>query len=71
MAATRSGLCQRDVAARGIGKSSLAIVEGVAMASGDNLLGIQPAKALRVWYGNVEDPARGNLAARRGDCLHF
>ena len=40
----------------GMGKSSLGLVEGVAMATCRNLLGEQPAEKLRVWYHNGEDP---------------
>ena len=40
----------------GVGKSRLAMAEAVAMASGQNLLGIEPLKPLRVWYWNGEDP---------------
>src|SRR5258707_10584284 len=44
------------VARGGAGKSSLLLVESVAMASGKNLLGVEPAPDLRVWYWNGEDP---------------
>jgi hypothetical protein len=44
------------VATGGAGKSSLLLVESVAMASGKNLLGVEPAPDLRVWYWNGEDP---------------
>jgi hypothetical protein len=44
------------VATGGAGKSSLLLVEAVAMASGKDLLGIQPEPDLRVWYWNGEDP---------------
>jgi hypothetical protein len=44
------------VSTGGIGKSSLAIVESLAMVSGKPLLGIKPAAQLRVWYWNGEDP---------------
>ena len=40
----------------GKGKSSLLIVEALAMVSDKPLLNIQPAKRLRVWYWNGEDP---------------
>jgi hypothetical protein len=44
----------------GIGKSSLAIVEALAMVSGRPLLGVTPLSKkggpLRVWYWNGEDP---------------
>ena len=40
----------------GAGKSSLILVECVAMACGRDLLGIEPAEKLRVLYWNGEDP---------------
>jgi hypothetical protein len=39
----------------GIGKSSLGIIEGLAMATGRNLLGEQPEERCRVWIHNGED----------------
>ncbi|CAO4195781.1 AAA family ATPase [Methylorubrum extorquens] len=45
------------VAPSGLGKSSLALVEAVAMVSGKDLLGERPTDPLRVWYWNGEDPA--------------
>lgn len=39
-----------------VGKSSLSIVEALAMASGKPLLGIQPKGVFRVWLWNGEDP---------------
>jgi hypothetical protein len=44
------------VATGGAGKSSLLLVESVAMASGKNLLGVEPEPDLSVWYWNGEDP---------------
>ena len=44
------------VATGGAGKSSLLLVETVAMASGKNLLGVDPEPDLKVWYWNGEDP---------------
>lgn len=45
------------VAPGGVGKSSLAIVEALAMISGRALLhGIQPPRPLNVWLWNGEDP---------------
>lgn len=40
----------------GVGKSSLEIVEAIAMATGRNLTGTQPHGKYRVWYINLEDP---------------
>ena len=65
------GYVSATIAASGIGKSSLSIAECVAMTPGENLLGIQPAKALKVWYWNGEDPAEEILRRIEATCLHF
>ncbi len=44
------------VAPGGVGKSSLSIVEALAMTSGRELLGDWTAPNLRVWVFNLEDP---------------
>ncbi|WPZ21681.1 AAA family ATPase [Sulfitobacter faviae] len=44
------------VAPGGVGKSSLTIVEGLAMVSERELLGEWTAKGLNVWLYNLEDP---------------
>ncbi len=44
------------VAPGGVGKSSLTICEGLAMASGRDLLGDWTASGLKVWIYNLEDP---------------
>lgn len=44
------------VAPGGVGKSSLTICEGLAMASGRELLGEWTARDLNVWLYNLEDP---------------
>ena len=44
------------VAPGALGKSSLLLVEIVAMVTGLPLLGIAPSTPLRVWYFNGEDP---------------
>lgn len=44
------------VAPGALGKSSLVLVEIVAMATGLPLLGVTPAAPLRIWYFNGEDP---------------
>ncbi|NRB16671.1 MAG: AAA family ATPase [Rhodobacteraceae bacterium] len=44
------------VAPGGVGKSSLTICEGLAMASGRELLGDWTANNLKVWIYNLEDP---------------
>lgn len=50
------GFIGTTVAPGGVGKSSLAIVEALAMASGKALVGVTPKARCRVWYWNGEDP---------------
>jgi hypothetical protein len=51
------GFVSATVAASGVGKSSLKIVEGLSMVSGRALLhGVAPTAPLNVWIWNGEDP---------------
>jgi hypothetical protein len=54
-----------------VGKSSLGLVEGVAMATGQNLLGVEPVRPMRVWYWNGEDPQEELERRVLAICLHF
>jgi hypothetical protein len=58
------------LATGGVGKSSQALVEAVAMASGRDLLGDMPARKLRVWYWNGEDPYDEIERRIASICLH-
>jgi RecA-family ATPase len=59
------------IAPGGFGKTSLCMVEAVAMGTARNLLGEQPGERLRVWYHNGEDNLE-ELQRRIGAiCLHF
>ena len=49
------------IAPGGLGKSSLIVVEVLAMTSGRNLIGDDPTGQLRVWYWNGEDGQDENL----------
>jgi hypothetical protein len=49
----------------------LAIIEAIAMATGRNLLGIQPPRRLRVWYVNLEDPREEIERRIAAVCLHY
>ena len=51
------GAVSATVADGGIGKSTLAIAEGIAMATGRNLLGVAVPKPLAVLYLNLEESA--------------
>ena len=54
----------------GMGKSSLVLVEAIAMATARNLLGEQPTERLRVWLHNGEDPLEEINRRIAAICLH-
>jgi hypothetical protein len=54
-----------------VGKSSKSLVEAVAMASGRNLLGVEPVRPMRVWYWNGEDPQEELERRVLAICLHY
>jgi hypothetical protein len=58
------------VAPGGIGKSSLAIVELLAIATGRPLLGREPDESCPVWYWNGEDPMDELNRRIMAACLH-
>jgi hypothetical protein len=59
------------IAPGGVGKSSLVLVEAIAMASGRPLLGVHVKQALNVWYWNGEDP-RDEIERRTlAICKHY
>lgn len=51
------GRVTATVAPGGLGKSSLAIVEALAMTTGKPLLGIRPKGLFKVWLWNGEEPS--------------
>jgi hypothetical protein len=55
----------------GLGKSSNAIVESLAMVTGRTLIGEAPKGELRVWYWNGEDPEEELQRRIAAACLHF
>ncbi len=59
------------VALGGVGKSSLVIVEALAMVTGRPLLGITPTQCCRVWHWNGEDPLEEIERRITAACLHF
>jgi hypothetical protein len=59
------------VAPGGLGKSSLELVEALAMATGRDLLGVQVREPLRVWYWNGEDPIEEIDRRVAAICLHY
>lgn len=59
------------IAPGGLGKSSLTIVEALAMSSGKPLLGIKPPRPLRVWLWNGEDPLEEIERRIMAAMMHF
>jgi hypothetical protein len=59
------------VAPGGVGKSSLEIVELMAIASGKPLLGVAPHERCAVWYWNGEDPMEELLRRVMAAAIHF
>ncbi|WP_207184198.1 helicase RepA family protein [Methylobacterium indicum] len=59
------------IAPGGLGKSSLALVEALAMVTGRPLLGAEPRQRLRVWYWNGEDPLEEVERRVLAACLYF
>lgn len=59
------------VAPGGVGKSSLGIVEALAMVTGRPLLGVNSGQPLRAWLWNGEDPREEMERRIAGACLHY
>lgn len=59
------------VAPGAVGKSSLVLVEAIAMVTGRPLLGVSVPKRLRVWYWNGEDPLEEIERRVAAICLHY
>jgi len=60
-----------DVAPGGVGKSSLALVELLAICTGRDLLGVTPNEVGSVWYHNGEDPLEEVDRRILGAALHY
>lgn len=61
-----------DIAPGGLGKSSVKIVESLAMTTGQALLGKDlPEGALKVWLYNLEDPAEETERRIHAAALHY
>jgi len=65
------GFLSLTVAPGGLGKSSMVLVEALAMATGKPLLGDAPPKPLRVWVWNGEDPREEIERRIAAACLHY
>lgn len=59
------------VAAPGVGKTSLALAEALAMVTGKPLLDAPVREPLRVWYWNGEDPLDEIERRIAALCLHY
>lgn len=55
----------------GLGKSSNAVVEALAMVTGRDLMGEAPSRPLRAWYWNGEDPMEELQRRIAGACIHY
>jgi len=65
------GFLSLTVAPGGLGKSSMVLVEALAMATGKPLLGDAPPKPLRVWVWNGEDPREEIERRITAACLQY
>ncbi|MFB0493628.1 hypothetical protein ABIE45_006284 [Methylobacterium sp. OAE515] len=61
----------KTVAPGAVGKSSLALVEAIAMVTGRALLGVAPPRCLRVWYIALEDPLEEIERRVAAICLRY
>lgn len=59
------------IAPGGIGKSSLTIIEALAMATRRPLLNIHPPEPLKVWLWNGEDPLEEIQRRIAASCLYY
>ena len=67
------GYISATLGAGGGGKSALSLIEALAMATGQPLLGVQPdePQPLRVWCWNGEDPVEETERRIAGAALHY
>jgi AAA domain len=59
------------VAPGAYGKSTLALTEALAIATGRGLLGVLPDEPTNVWYWNGEDPMEELERRLAATCLHY
>lgn len=65
------GFLSLTVAPGGVGKSSMVLVDALAMATGRDLLGAKPPQPLRVWVWNGEDPREEIERRITAACIQF
>ncbi|PJI53753.1 hypothetical protein CTI14_24030 [Methylobacterium radiotolerans] len=59
------------VAPGGLGKTSLILIEALAMVTGKPLLGVRVPEPLRVWVWNGEDPREEIERRLAAACIHY
>jgi hypothetical protein len=59
------------IAPGGVGKSSLIAGEALAMVSGRDLFGVLPARRLKVWLWNLEDPKEETTRKIQSAAKHY
>lgn len=65
------GFLSLTVAPGGVGKSSMLLVDALAMATGRKLLGASPPEPARVWVWNGEDPREEIERRIAAACIHY
>lgn len=65
------GYVSATVSAGGAGKTTLELIEAVAMATGRDLIGAQSVEPVRVWHYNLEDPLDELYRRVWAICEHF
>ena len=65
------GYVSATVSAGGAGKTTLELIEAVAMASGRDLIGAQSLEPVKVWHYNLEDPLDELYRRVWAICEHF
>ena len=65
------GYVSATVSAGGAGKTTLELIEAVAMASGRDLIGAQSTEPIKVWHYNLEDPLDELYRRVWAICEHF
>ena len=65
------GYVAATVSPGGVGKTTLELIEAVALATGRDLLGVPVKERVRVWHYNLEDPRDELLRRVWAICEHF
>jgi hypothetical protein len=65
------GYVSATVSPGGVGKTTIELIEAVALASGCDLLGVPVRQRVRVWHYNLEDPRDELLRRVWAICEHF